>query len=381
MIALRGHRRFGVFLEGTISAVARGMRHSHPVVAATSTALPRHHYSQQKLAQAAHHLFPAFADDSKTVERLFQKLQVKDRYFAMPIEAYSQLAGLAARNEAWLATSLELGERAVRAVLERAEIEAGEVDMMMTTSVTGVAVPSLDARLMNRLPFPRSMKRVPMFGLGCVAGVSGLARASEYLRAYPCQTAVFLSVELCSLTMQPKDASPASIIATGMFGDGAAAVLLAGPKHPLSQGTSPRIVDSRSRFFPDSERALAWDVVDTGFRAVMSSKVQDLTRAGIAELVDGLLSAHGLTRNNIESWIAHPGGPQMFDTICEALELDPSVMALARKGLAEVGNLSSASVLFALDELRATVAHKKGSFGVMVATGPGLCAEAVLLGW
>ncbi len=357
------------------------MRQPHPVVAATATALPRHHYSQQKLAQAAHYLFPAFAHEPKTVERLFQRLQVKDRYFAMPVEAYNQLAGLSARNEAWLATSLELGERVIKSLLEQAEIEPSEIDMMFTTSVTGVAVPSLDARLMNRIALPRSMKRIPMFGLGCLAGVAGLARASEYLRAYPCQTAIFLSVELCSLTMQPKDASPESIIATGMFGDGASAVLIAGPKHPLAKGSTPRIVDSRARFFSDTERAMGWDVVDSGFRIAMNPQIDDLTRSGIGELVDGLLSAHGLTRDRIDTWIAHPGGPMLLEAIEDALELPKDALALTRKGLSDVGNLSSSSVLFALDELRATVPHQKGSFGVLIATGPGFSAEAVLLAW
>lgn len=355
--------------------------HRHPVVAATATALPRHHYAQAELAQAVEYLFPSLASEPRAVERLFQRVQVKERYLAMPIEAYAQLPGFAARNDAWAEISLDLGERVLRGLLERAEIEASDVGMIMTTSVTGVAVPSLDARLMNRLPFSRSIRRVPMFGLGCLAGAAGIARASEYLRAFPCQTVVFLSVELCSLTLQPQDASVASIVSSGLFGDGAAAVLLAGAKHPLAEGSVPRIVDSRSRFFPNTERAMGWDVVDTGFRIALSSEVAELACTGVPEVVDGLLSAHGLTRDRIETWIAHPAGPVVLDAICEGLGLPAESLARTHKSLAEVGNLSSASVLFVLDEMRTELRPRKGSYGVMLATGPGFSVEAVLLQW
>jgi alkylresorcinol/alkylpyrone synthase len=253
--------------------------------------------------------------------------------------------------------------------------------MIMTTTVTGVAVPSLDARLMNRIPFARSLKRVPLFGLGCLAGVAGLARASEYLRAYPCQTAVLLAVELCSLTMQPDDGSIANIVSSGLFGDGAAAVLLAGAKHPLSEGACPHVLDSRSRFFPNTERVMGWDVVDTGFKVVLSPEVPKLARTELPELVDGLLAAHGLRRDDVRTWIAHPGGPAVADAITEGLGLSPDALALSRKSLAEVGNLSSASALFLLDEVRTTQCPEPGSYGVMLAMGPAFCAEAVLLQW
>ncbi|MFT3924727.1 MAG: 3-oxoacyl-[acyl-carrier-protein] synthase III C-terminal domain-containing protein [Myxococcales bacterium] len=355
--------------------------HHHPVVAATATALPRHHYAQAELAQAVEHIFPSLAAEPKAVERLFQRVQVKERYLALPIEAYAKLPGFGARNDAWREISLEMGERVIKSLLEQAEVDASEVGMIMTTSVTGVAVPSLDAQLMNRIPFPRSTKRIPMFGLGCLAGTAGFARASEYLRAFPCQTVVFLSVELCSLTMQPQDASVASIVSSGLFGDGAAAVLLAGAKHHLAEGSTPRIVDSRSRFFPDTERAMGWDVVDTGFRIALSGDLSELARNGVPEVVDSLLSAHGLTRDRIQTWIAHPAGPAVLDAVSEGLGLAPESLAMTHKSLAEVGNLSSASVLFVLDEMRTTLRPKKGSYGVMLATGPGFSVEAVLLQW
>ncbi len=353
----------------------------HPSVAATATALPRHHYAQAELAQAVRRLFPSLEGESKAVEQLFQRVHVKERYLALPVDAYANLGGFKARNDAWREISSELAERAIKRLLEQAEIEASEVGMIMTTSVTGVAVPSLDVLLMNRVPFSRAIKRLPLFGLGCLAGAAGLARASEYLRVYPCQTAIFLSTELCSLTMQPEDASVASIVSSGLFGDGAAAVLLAGARHPLSEGSAPRIVDSRSRVFPNTERAMGWEVVDTGLRIDLSSEVAELARIGVPEVVDGLLAAHGLTREQVSTWIAHPAGPRVLDAISEGLGLAAGELASARKSLSEVGNLSSASILFVLDEVRAELRPKRGSYGVMMATGPGFSVEALLLRW
>src|SRR5690606_29128032 len=145
--------------------------------------------------------------------------------------------------------------------------EASDVSLLATTTVTGIAVPSIDARLMNRLPFAPTLKRLPLFGLGCVGGAAGLARVSEYLRGHPREAAILLSVELCSLTFQLEDVSVANLVSTGLFGDGAAAVLLVGAHHPLADRTPrPTVLASRSAFFPDTERVMGWDVVDAGFK-------------------------------------------------------------------------------------------------------------------
>jgi alkylresorcinol/alkylpyrone synthase len=364
-----------------VSARAERVHASHPSIVAVSTALPRHHYRQQELAAATRALCPELANEPKRIERFFQRVHVRERYLALPLEAYAQLGGMRARSEAWVATALELGERAVRSLLEQAEIDPSEVGMMMSTTVTGMAVPSIEARLMNRIPFSPGLKRVPLFGLGCLAGTAGIARVSEYLRAYPRETAILLSVELCSLTLQPNDPSTANVVASGLFGDGAAAVLVAGAEHPLSEAASPRVLDGRSRFFPNTERVMGWDVVDSGFKVVLGPEVPELARREVPALVDGLLSPHGLSRSDVEWWIAHPGGPAVTSAMCEGLGLPAERFALSRKSLAEVGNLSSASVLFVLEEVCTSQRPRRGSYGVMLSMGPAFCAEAVLLRW
>lgn len=343
--------------------------------------LPQHRYDQKALASVAARLLPSASITPGVVERLFARVGVSERYLALEADAYARLSGFGARNDAWIAAALSLGERAVQRALDDAGIRANDVHLLLTTTVTGIAVPSIDARLMNRLPFRADLKRVPLFGLGCVAGASGLARAADYLRGHRDDIAVVLSVELCSLTVQPDDASVANIIATGLFGDGAAAVVVAGSDVPVAPQSTLRIVDAQSCFFPDTERVMGWDVGDNGFGIVLSPDVPSLAKQGLPPLVDALLARNSLVRSDVTSWIAHPGGPAVMAAMIEGLGLTADALNETRRSLAEVGNLSSASVLFLLDDFRKRVCPPPGSYAVLLAMGPAFSAEAVLLQW
>src|SRR5262249_34974371 len=218
--------------------------------------------------------------------------------------------------------------------LGRAELSAADVDALIFVTVTGVATPSIDARLMNRLALPSRVKRMPIFGLGCVAGAAGLSRAADYVRAYPDQVAVLLSVELCSLTLQKGDLSIPNLIASGLFGDGAAAVLVVGDGRPAA---GPEIVASRSVFYRDSQRVMGWDISEEGFRIVLSADVPQVVRDYLRADVDAFLAEHGLTRSDIASWVCHPGGPKVLEAMEETLELPPDALAVTWKSLREVG--------------------------------------------
>lgn len=352
-----------------------------PTVSGTATALPSHRYGQRELAAVAKGMFPELAVEPAVLERFFRRVGVEQRYLALEASAYPKLTGLGQRNDAWLATAVPLAERALSQALADAGLSPRDVGALFTTTITGIAVPSLEARLMNRLPLNPELKRVPLFGLGCLAGAAGVARAADYLRAFPDEVAVLISVELCSLTVQRDDASIANVISSGLFGDGAAAVVLVGANHPAAATRSPRVVDSVSRFFPDTERVMGWDVVDGGFKVVLSPDVPKIAREGVPELVDKLLQRHGLTRDRIDSWVAHPGGPAVMAAMADGLGLPQEALRHTRRSLAQVGNLSSASVLFLLDDFRKQVRPARGSYGVMIAMGPAFSAEAVLLQW
>jgi len=245
-------------------------------------------------------------------------------------------------------------------------------------TVTGVATPSVDARLMNRLGLPARVKRVPIFGLGCVAGAAGVARAGDYLRAFPDHVAVLLSVELCSLTLQREDLSVPNLIASGLFGDGAAAAVLVGADRPA---TGPRVVDSRSVFYPDTEGVMGWEVSGGGFKIVLSAEVPEMVSRFLRRDVDAFLGDHGLIRSDIATWISHPGGPKVLSAMQEALELPDEALELSWRTLREIGNLSSTSVLMVLKETLEECRPEPGSWGVMSAMGPGFCSELVLLRW
>jgi alkylresorcinol/alkylpyrone synthase len=353
-----------------------------PRTIASAVALPPHRYAQKELAEIAARMFPGFQRREGFLERFFDSVGVKERHLALDAEAYGALSGMEDRARAWLEVATDLSEQAIEKLLDEAGVSAGEIGQLTSTTVTGIAVPSIDARLMNRLPFDASLKRVPLFGLGCLGGAAALARTAEYLRAYPDELAIVLAVELCSLTLQHDDASVANIISSGLFGDGCAAVLLAGARHPLAgHGPGPTIIDSRSAFFPNTERVMGWDVVDDGFKVVLSASVPEVVRELVPPAVDLFLESHDLTRADIETWVSHPGGPKVLAALEEGLEIPEGTLDPSREGLANVGNLSSASVLYLLDDFRKNRAPEAGAHGVLMAMGPAFCAELVLLRW
>lgn len=351
-------------------------------IAAVGTALPPHRYEQEELIAAFTAFWGASHHNTRRVEQLHRAVQVGGRNLALPMEEYAKLSGFGASNSAWIRVAQEVGEAAVRDALAQAGLEPTDVDAIFFTTVTGIAAPSIDARLVNRLGFRPDIKRVPMFGLGCVAGAAGIARLHDYLLAYPDQVAVLLSVELCSLTAQTADMSVANLIATGLFGDGAACVVGLGDRRAAgTTGGGPWVRASESRFYPDTERVMGWDIGDRGFQIVLSATVPDMVRAHMADDVAAFLGRLGIPRAEIRSWVCHPGGPKVLEAFQETLGLGTDDLALTWRSLREVGNLSSSSVLFVL---RDTIAERRpaaGTRGLMLAMGPGFCAELVLIEW
>jgi len=350
-----------------------------PFVRSVGTALPPHYADQETLIAAFRTHWAKEHFHLERIEELHRSVQVGGRHLAVPIDEYPGLADLRARNDAWLRVSTDVGERAVRQALDRAGLDPSDVDHLFFVTVTGIATPSIDARLMNRLGLRPDVKRTPIFGLGCVAGAAGTARASDVLRAFPDQVAVLLSVELCSLTLQREDLSIANIIASGLFGDGAAALVLSGGERPAPG--APSIVATRSVFYPDSERVMGWDVVNGGFKVVLSAKVPEVVRTHVRGDVDDFLAAHGLSTRDIRHWVAHTGGPKVLEAFEDTLQLPPGALARSWRSLREVGNLSSASVLFVLESLLASGEARAGDLGLLMAMGPGFCSELVLLRW
>ena len=362
-----------------------------PRILSTGRALPPHFADQETLLARFRALWGQKHFNLERLEQLHRAVRVGGRHLALPIDDYEKLTTFAQRNDAWIGAAVDVGEAALRQALDRAGLGPDQLDHLFFVTVTGIATPSIDARLINRLGLRPDLKRTPIFGLGCVAGAAGIARAADYLRGFPGQTAALLSVELCSLTLQREDLSIANIIASGLFGDGAAAVVLGGGALPASTGTpsaeathaGPRVLATRSVFYPDTERVMGWDVVDSGFKVILSSGVPALVQARIRGDVDAFLAAQGLARGDIRHWVCHSGGPKVLEAFESALELPREALQRTWESLQSVGNLSSASVLFVLDGLlgEGERSARPGELGLLLAMGPGFCSELVLLRW
>ncbi|WP_437638393.1 type III polyketide synthase [Sorangium sp. So ce854] len=354
-----------------------------PTITAVGTALPPHYATQDETCAGLRRLWAGKGDALALVERVRRSIEVRGRHLALPIEEYHAPSTFAAQNRRFGACAMELGERACRAALERAGLAPEDVDHIVFVSVTGISAPSLDARLVNRLGFRRDIKRTPVFGLGCVAGVAGIGRVTDTLRAFPGHTSLLLSVELCSLTLQRDDTSAANVIAAQLFADGAAAVVARGAQ-AARKGARPggaAVLDAQAVFYPDTEHIMGWDVVDTGFRVVLSAGVPALVREHVRRDVDAFLARHRLTRGDVRHWIVHTGGPKVLEAITETLELPEDALARSWRSLREIGNVSSASVLFVLRDFLDEASARPGDLGVMMAFGPGFCSEIALLRW
>lgn len=340
--------------------------------------LPEHRHSQAHLTRVISDMLRLEGADRGRLERFHRNAGVSERYLVMPIERYAALGDFGERNDIFLTEATALGERAVKQALAQAAIEPEDVDVLITTTITGLAVPSLDARLVAPLGLRDDVKRVPLVGLGCVAGAAGISRAHDHLVGHPDDVVALLAIELCSLTVQQQDTSTPNLVASGLFGDGAGAVILTGASRaPADPG--PHVLATRSRLYPGTERAMGWDVRGTGLQIVLGAEVPDLVRENVRGDVDRFLADHGLTRADIGWWVAHPGGPKVLDALADALEVPAEALGVTWRSLDRVGNLSSASVLHVLADTLTDRPPEPGSHGVLLAMGPGFCLELVLL--
>ncbi len=351
-------------------------------IASLGTALPQRSFAQADVFATLSSIWkrgPAFGARTR---QLFENVRVDRRHFVRPLEDYLGFETFGQTNDVWIEEAMALGEQAIDDALSRVGLGPQDIDALFVTSVTGICSPSLDARLFNRMGMRPDLKRIPLFGLGCVAGVSGVARAADYVRAFPDQIAVLLSVELCSLTFQRKDLSIANIIATALFGDGAAAVVVVGAERARRLNCDgPRILGSRSTLYPETEDLMGWHIGEGGFGLILSEGVPGIARERLGPDVDRFLEDRALTREDIGAWICHPGGPKVLRAMQESLALDDSDVAFSWDALREQGNLSSASVLMVLRRVLDQPRPPEGTRGLMLAMGPAFCSEIVLIQW
>jgi len=344
-------------------------------IAAVAPVLPAFSYSQAEITQELAPLISSAPSRRAVLERMHASSGIATRHTALPLDRYRELASFRESNDLFISVATDLAELALRTALADAGLEAPDVDFIMFTSVTGISAPSVDALLVSRLGLRPDVKRLPSFGLGCVGGAAGLARVNDYLVGHPDQVGVVLSVELCSLTLQRDDETIANFVATGLFGDGATAVVMVGDDR---SEPGARILDTRSSFYPDTTGVIGWNIGGSGFEIVLTAGVADLIERHFPGEVAAFLADNALTIDAVDSWIAHPGGPRVLEAFASCLNVDASAFALSWASLDRVGNLSSSAVLHVLADTIATNPDA-GSHGLLFALGPGVSAEFVLL--
>ena len=347
-----------------------------PTIGALGTAVPAHRIAQSAVQAAALAHFTAHGADLHRYARVFDHARIATRYFVEPLTFFHAPHGLAALNQRYLQAALELGEQAGRACLAQAGVDASAVQHLIWVSTTGIASPSPDATLIQRLGMGRHTRRTPIWGLGCAGGVAGLARAYEYARAFPDQRALLIAAEICSLTFQSDDLSPRNLVAAALFADGAAAALVEGD---TLAGGGPQIVATQSLLWPATQDVMGWQIADAGMRVVFGQRIPALVRASMRGVVTEFLATHGLGLDDVAHWVMHPGGAKVIDAYADALTIDAERLTHTSDVLREYGNMSSVTVLFVLDRFLRAGAIAPGEHALLAVLGPGFSCELALL--
>ena len=348
-----------------------------PRIASLATAVPSNEVPQARAKEVATQVYKGIPE-LESLLRVFDRTGVETRYLVHPAEWYLEERSFDERSAEYCERALELGEKVVRECLGRAQIQPGQVDHIFFVTTTGLTTPSIDALLAHRLGFKQEIKRSPLFGLGCAGGTAALMRAHEYCKAFPKHRVLVLSIEICSLIFSTQATTPTDLIGVTLFGDGAAAALVVGDEtvHP-----GARILFTKSVLFPESEELMGWEFTSDGMRLVLAPEIPEIVRTQVKEAVERFLLETAQPGGRVRHYLLHPGGPKILDAYREAFGIEEGALRPIRESLKRYGNLSSAAVLFLLEELIASGRARTGEKGLMVALGPGFAAEMLLLGW
>jgi alkylresorcinol/alkylpyrone synthase len=345
-------------------------------IAATATAVPPHTITREDVKYYMGKVFDIPERRLEAMMSIVDNANVHKRHAIFPIEYTVEPRPLSKTNNEYMEHAIKLGFEATQKCLERAGMKPEDIDLIITVSCTGFMIPSLDAHMINELGFRSDVRRMPFTELGCAAGAMALARAADFIQAYPGRNVLIVAVELPSLTFQRKDISQANLISSILFGDGAAAVIVTGKPNK-----GPKILSSETYTFPNSLDAMGFDLRDSGFHILLSKDVPEMIGARMRELVDCFFKRRGLSQEQIKGWILHPGGSRLLSNVEQALGLTHEDTQPSWDILGNVGNLSSATILFILQEWLEKRPLQSGDLAFAGAFGPGFSAEFLLLQW
>jgi len=346
------------------------------VISAVGTAVPPYAYDQGVTKDFGRALFQEAFPDIDRLLAVFNHASIDQRHFSAPKEWFEREHSFADKNNLYHATALDVGKAAVLECLDAAGLGPKDVDHFVFVSTTGLATPSIDARLINVLKMRNDVCRTPIWGLGCAGGAAGLSRAYEYTQAFPRKRALLLALELCGLTFQRNDLSKSNLIGVSLFADGAAAVMVEGGE-VHAQG--PRILGGRSMLWYDSLDVMGWDLNEHGLKVIFSRDIPTIVRTSVLPNILEFLRGHGLSLGEIRHLVAHPGGAKVLEAYEQTLQLNDGQLNHSRNVLRRYGNMSSPTVLFVLKEFLCSGEIQSGDYGLVTALGPGFSSEMILI--
>lgn len=359
------------------------MTTTFPVIQAVATAVPPHRVEQEYAREFAAALFERRYRNIDRLLPIFRNTQIQTRYLARPAAWFEEEHTFPAANEVYQQVATAISVEAAEKAIGKAGVPRQEIGMVVFVSSTGIATPSLDAKLIQALGLGVGTGRLPIWGLGCAGGVAGLARAAEIARTMPGQSVLLVAVELCSITFQRGDLSKSNLVATALFGDGAAAVLLRVPEAGAEEESAagPTLLGSHSHLFPDSEEVMGWEVVDRGLKVQFARSIPALVDRELSGVVAEACSHWQVDPAQVTThFVAHPGGPRVLESYASSLGVGEARLASSYDVLRRYGNMSSPTVLFVLERFLETTPRQQ-ALGLMLALGPGFSAEQILFRW
>lgn len=357
-----------------------------PKIQSISSFLPPYSYSQEQASTLLKHLFTDHYEDLERMLKVFENGEIESRQFCVPMEWFEHPHDLEERNRLYIELATSYGALAINACLQNQEflektVHPSEIDGILFISSTGFSTPSIEARILNQLPFSDYVKRIPIWGLGCAGGASGLSRAFDYCLAYPKAKVLVLCVELCSLTFQPNDYTKSNLIGASLFADGVACALVCGDDVDIqTKKPCPSFVATSSKTMANSENVMGWDMKNDGLHVVFSKSIPSIIEKWLEPFVSEFLSEHHLTPSQLDHFIAHPGGKKVLTAYEKSLGFDSNKTDISRDILRKHGNMSSPTVLYVLEAFM-NMDCQPGDKGLLTALGPGFSGELVLMEW
>ncbi len=351
-----------------------------PRVLGVGLANPLHRVAQPEVRNLVRSLFEGLPGLERLIT-VFENTGIESRYLSAPLAWFGEPHSFAEKNQLWFETALDLCEKASLEALELAHIAPNQVGAVVLVTTTGIATPSLEAHLAQRLGLPLSAVRLPIWGLGCAGGAAGLARAGELAQSRPSQYVLMVAVELCSLTFVRGDLSKSNLVATSLFADGAAAVVL-GMDARTPDSAGPSVLGGFSRLLPESYEVMGWDVIPEGLQVRFAQSIPALVEGELGNLIRDGLASYGLAAKDLDIWTLHPGGAKVLAAYKSGMGVDEKSLEATHCVLKKFGNMSSPTVLFVLArQMYQLERPQPGSKGVLLALGPGFAAEGVVLEW